>query len=327
MSQAGSSGPALWSAPERRFDLDVLGLGENSLDTLCVVERMPRPGESLAALRWLLSPGGQVASAVLACARLGLRSAYAGAVGDDPAAEVILQPLKDAGVDLGCVRSVAGATSRSAVILVERSSGERSVLGFRDPRLALRPGDLDESALGRARVLHLDAVDPDASAWAARRAGEAGVAVVLDADAAAPGIEALLPLVDFPIVSRSFAEEWGGTGSVRDGLDAVTGPRTRLAVATLGADGALARSRQGWIETAACEVAVTDTTGAGDAFHAGFIWGLLQGRDASGVLRAAHAVAALNCTALGAQDGLPGVEDLLRFERGERVRSGPADRR
>lgn len=292
----------------------MVGLGENSLDTLCVVERMPRAGESLAAERFLLSPGGQIASAVLACARLGLRCAYAGTVGEDPAAEVILRPLSEAGVDLSAVRTVAGATSRSAVILVERASGERSVLGYREPALRLRPGDLDPALLARARVLLLDAVDPEASAWAARHAREAGVAVVLDADTVAPGLETLLGLVDFPIVSRSFAEEWGGTGSVRDGLVAVAGPSTRLAVATLGPAGALARGPEGWIETAACEVAVTDTTGAGDAFHAGFAWGLLEGRDAAGVLGAAHAVAALNCTALGAQAGLPDLERLRRFE-------------
>jgi sugar/nucleoside kinase (ribokinase family) len=311
----------LWEGADRRFEIDVLGVGENSLDTICVVERMPRAGESLDAWRFLLSPGGQVASAVLGCARLGLRTAYAGAVGDDPAADVILRPLAEAGVDLGGVQTVAGATSRSAVILVERSSGERSVLGYRDPKLALWPGHLDPADIARARVLHLDAVDPEASAWAAGHAREAGVAVVLDADSICPGIEKLLPLVDFPIVSRAFAEEFGATGSVRDGLDAATGPRTRLAVATLGPAGALARGPEGWIETAAFEVAVTDTTGAGDAFHAGFIWGLLQGRDAPGVLRAAHAVAALNCMALGAQEGLPGAEELRRFECDEPVRN------
>lgn len=288
-----------------------------------MLERIPKAGESLDALRWQLSPGGQIASAVLGCARLGLRCAYAGSVGDDPAAEVILRPLREAGIGLGGVRCRSGATSRSAVILVERRSGERSVLGFRDPRLALRPEELDADAIVRARVLHLDAVDPEASAFAARRAREAGVAVVLDADAVAPGLDALLPLVDFPIVSRSFAEEWGGTGSVRDGLAAVSGPGTRLAVATLGAAGALARCDEGWLESAAFDVAVTDTTGAGDAFHAGFIWGLLQGRDARGVLRAAHAVAALNCTALGAQAGLPGPDAVRALEVG----AAAADRR
>ncbi len=314
--------PSLFSASNPRATRDVLGIGENSLDTLCVVEGLPRPGEDQDAIELLIAPGGQVATALLACARLGLDCSYAGAVGDDAAASPILEPLQRGGVDVGRVARIEGATSRSAVILVDATSGERTVLGHRDPRLALEPGGAgmpDRADIAAHRVLHLDAVDCEAAAWAAGIARAEGTAVVLDADAVTPGIASLLPLVDFPIVSRAFAEEWGGTGSVRDGLEAVSGPGTHLAVATLGAKGALALGPDGWLETPAFEVEVRDTTGAGDAFHAGFIWGLLHGRDRAGVLRAAHAVAALNCTALGAQAGLPQVEAVERFERERRL--------
>jgi len=308
----------LWTPPRRPTRFDVLGIGENSLDTVCVLDRLPQPGEHTAARRILTSPGGQVATAVLACARLGLRCSYAGRVGDDASAAAILEPLRKAGVDLGGVLRTPGTASRTAVILVDAASGERTVLGHRDPSLALSPADLEPELLGAAKILHLDAVDLDAAIAAAQRARESGAAVVLDADTPSPGIEALLAVVDFPIVSRAFAEEFGGSGSLRDGLEAVSGPLTRLAVATLGAKGAVSLGPDGWLETPAFEVVARDTTGAGDAFHAGFIWGLLQGFDTSGVLRTAHAVAALNCTAVGAQAGLPGPEELARFvdERG-----------
>jgi len=318
-------------APARRSPpLDVVGLGECSLDHVCVVPRHPQRGEDLDLVRYDRRPGGQVATAVLGCARLGLRTAFAGAVGDDPGAEEILRPLREAGVDVAGVRRVAGAPSRTALVLVEERGGERTVLGYRDPRLALRPEQLDAGLLCRGRVLHLDARDPEAAAWACQRARERGVAVVLDADRCWAGWEALLRSVDFPIVSRSFAEECGGTGSARDGLRRLAELAPRLAVVTLGDRGAMAaRGRQIW-SSPAFAVDARDTTGAGDAFRAGFVWALLRSGpgtedalDVVSLLRAANAVAALNCTAFGAQGGLPEPRDVERLLATGSAASGP----
>jgi sulfofructose kinase len=87
----------------------------------------------------------------------------------------------------------------------------------------------------------------------------------------------------------------------------------RLSVVTLGEWGALAAGADGQLDSPAYRVKARDTTGAGDAFHAGFIWGLIQRLDVEAVLRAAHAVAAINCEALGAQGGLPRRSELERF--------------
>jgi len=306
-------GERLW--PERRDGaaLDVVGLGENSLDHLCLLERWPEPGEKLDLIQADARPGGQVASALLGCVRLGLRCGYVGAVGSDADADRVLDPLARAGVDLAGVRRVPGARTRTATILVRRSDGERTVLAHRDPRLRLAPAHLEAREVERARLLHLDASDPDAALWAARTARRAGIAVVLDADQVWPGAERLLGVTDFPVVSKQFAEEWGGTGDPDDGLVKLAGLGARLAVVTCGAEGAIARAGDERLDGPAFEVAVADTTGAGDAFHAGFIWALLDGRHVGEVLRVANAVAALACTALGAQEGLPRREELLAF--------------
>jgi sugar/nucleoside kinase (ribokinase family) len=255
-----------------------------------------------------------VATAVLALAHLGLRVAYAGAVGDDAPAEAALAPLRRAGVDCTAVRRVAGGRTRSALIQVARSSGERAVFPERDPRVALSPGQPDRSRIASARVLHLDAEDLDAALWAVRVANEAGVAVVLDADRPQPGLEALFERVDFPIVSRALAESLS-EGSAREGLRVLAARARRLAVVTLGPDGALAQARDGAgvLESPGFRVEARDTTGAGDAFHAGFIWALLEGRGVETVLRTANAAGAMNCRALGAQGGLASREALLAF--------------
>jgi sulfofructose kinase len=315
----------LWSDWRPSTQLDVVGLGECSLDQVCVLDALPVGGEKLPLLHSDLRPGGQVASTMLGCARLGLRTGYIGAVGRDPAADTALEPLRRAGVELSGVRRIEDAKTRLAVVLVRAGDGERSVLAHLDPRLRLPPAELEAREIECARVLHVDASDPDAALWAARIARQSGIPVVLDADAWTPEVERLLAVTDFPVVSRQAAEELGGTGSPTDGLAKLTGWGARLAVVTCGFEGALARSGEQMLSSPSLDVEVRDTTGAGDAFRAGFIWGLLQGFGAERVLRVANVVAGMACTRLGAQDGLPRREAVLAMMDLEEVR-GDADR-
>ena len=157
-------------------------MGQNSLDRVCRVDGLLGLAGKAVIRDYAERPGGQVATAALAGARLGLRTAYAGAVGDDDAAGKVLDPLRRAGIDVSGVKRVAGARTQLAVVLVDRGSGERSVLWYREPELQLRPADLSRAAIESARALLLDAGDPEAAAWAAGVARAAGVAVFLDAD-------------------------------------------------------------------------------------------------------------------------------------------------
>ncbi len=302
----------------------MLGIGQNSLDRVVFVDGPACDPEDPGAADALELPGGQVATAVLACARLGLRTAYAGAVGDDREAERVLAPLRQAGVDLSGVRAIPGARTRSAQIAVERRSGERHVRPRRDPRLVLAPEALDAAQLGAARALHLDAEHPQAALRAARLARAAGAVVLLDLDQPGPGVEELLSLVDFPIVSEQFSEWISGGKSAEGGLSELVARGARLAVVTLGARGALSLGPGDAepIRSDAFSVEPRDTTGAGDVFHAAFAFGLLQGWGRERVLRAANAAAALSCRAIGAQGGLPNRAELEAFLAAEMARDG-----
>ena len=293
----------------------MLAIGQNALDQVCVVDVPPDPGGKREALDWTELPGGQVSTAALACARLGLRVAYVGCVGDDAAADAVLAPLRRGGVDISRVRRVAGAVTQRGVIQIERGSGERTVLWYRDPRLSLRPEDVSRARIEAARLVMLDAGDPQLGSWVAGVAREAGIPVVLDADTPGAGVLELLQQVAFPVISRELAVALGEGGAPHVGLERLSGPDVRMAVVTLGPDGALARIGTQILESPAFPVSTADTTGAGDAFHAGFAWGLLEGRDAVGVLQAAQAVAALACRAVGAQAALPSREELDRLLR------------
>ena len=304
----------VWVSERADPQFDVVGLGENSLDRTVALEEFPTPGSKWPLAEMGQQAGGQVASALLGCARLGLQGAYLGVIGDDAAGQGALAPLRAEGLNLSGVTVCRGAHTRSALILVRQSDGERSVLEERDPALTYETGEEATLLIERSRLLLLDATDLEASLWAADVAERNGVPIVLDLDHVFPGVEALLERAQFPVVSDSFAEAWGGKGGLRSGLERMgSSPRCRLPVATCGADGAVARWQGAWLESPGFPVAASDTTGAGDAFRAGFIWALLNGETVDQVLRIANAVAALSCTATGAQAGLPRRLDLDVF--------------
>ena len=313
MAAGSDATKPLWPLETGARRFDVVGLGENSLDRLGRVARWPEPGGKQEWLDFAERPGGQMASAMLGCARLGLRTAYLGAVGADADADRVLEPLAREGIDLSAVQRVQGARTRAAMILVRTSDGERSVLAQPDTGLSLRVDDLDRRLIEEASLLAIDLSDPEASLWAAGIARDAGIPVVLDADRVVEGTGPLLGLVDFPAVSEGFAKAWAGTDSAREALDKLAADGARLAVITLGDRGALATEGGLRLSCPAFPVDACDTTGAGDAFHAGLIWALFQGLPGALALRSACAVAGLSCTAPGAQDGLPDEKALAEF--------------
>jgi sugar/nucleoside kinase (ribokinase family) len=286
-----------------------------------VLERLPDPGEKLEARDARVLPGGQIATATLACARLGLRSAYVGALGEADA-HIVLAPLMRVGVDVSGVKRVAGVSSRSAVVLVEASSGERTIVAHRPAGLALGPSDLERDSITSSRALLLDCEDAEASRWAAQVARGAGVPVVLDADRATPEAFSVIRHVDFPIVSKSFAEQSSSDTSPAETLRELAAGGATMAVMTRGGQGAVALHADRLIERPALPADVRDTTGAGDVFRAAFVWGILQGLHADAVLRAAATAAALSCRGQGAQGALPDRDTLEAELRAEGVRPG-----
>jgi len=294
----------------------VVGLGQISLDRVVALPRWPRAGEKLAlAGAPAARAGGQIATAVLAAVRLGLSGRLVAAVGDDADAEHALAPLRAAGVDIAGVRSVAGAATRSALVLVDER-GERTVLGYRDPRLALAPAALSRDAIRGARALLVDGEDPDAAAWAIAAAREAGVASVLDAERADPDSVELALSVDFPIVSRSFCADSSDPPSdpeVRAALSRLAGGRARMAVVTQGSCGAVACFAGEFFAQRAIPVRAVDTTGAGDVFRGAFAWALLRGASARRALALAATAGALACRREGAQGALPTADDVADY--------------
>src|SRR5215472_5914006 len=181
---------------------DLVGVGLNATDTLVFLSEFPSCGSKVNVRSVSISPGGQVATAVMACQRWGLRTRYIGKVGDDHAAQVHREEFDRDGTET-CVIPVADCASAQSIILVDER-GERTVLWGRDPRLELRPDELDRESIVNARALLVDGCDTEAAITAAKWARDARVPIIADLDRAYPGIEELLENIDYLIVSRDF---------------------------------------------------------------------------------------------------------------------------
>jgi sulfofructose kinase len=292
--------------------VDVVGVGLNATDTLIPVAHYPERGSKVEIRPTAILPGGQVATAVAACQQWGLQTRYVGKVGEDNAAELHRAEFARLGVEAHLVPA-PGCTSQQAFILVD-DSGERTVLWRRDHRLSLRPEELKREWIVQARALHLDGHDTAAAVQAAVWARAAAVPVIADLDELYPGVEELLKNVDYLITSRDIPGKLAGTEDLRQSLPAVHSRfGCRLTAATLGQDGVLAWDGKQFHYARAFRVETVDTTGAGDIFHGGFIFGLLQGWPLQRQFDFGCAAAALNCTAVGARGGIRSIEEIECF--------------
>jgi len=293
--------------------VDLVGVGLNATDTVIPLSIYPARGSKVEYSSSTVLPGGQVATTVVACQHWGLRTRYIGKLGDDLAATLHREAFSHAGPDTGVdarIITVPGAPSAQSLILVD-AQGERTVLIRRDERLALHPSDLDRDSIINARALHVDGYDTEAAILAATWAREAGVPVIADLDELYPNVETLIANVDYLIVSRDFPSRLMAEPDLEQALRKMQRRYAcRLAAATLGQEGVLAFDGKRLLHTPAYCVPVVDTTGAGDIFHAGFIYGLLQDWPLDRQLEFACAAAALNCTAVGARGGIHPLDDI-----------------
>ena len=295
---------------------DVAGFGLNSIDLVAVVAEFPQSNSKQRLQRFAQLPGGQIATAMTACARLGWKARYVGSFGDDALGALSRESLTSEGVDISAARTVAGATNQFAVVLVDARSGERTVLWDRHPGLTTDPASVPREAVTSGRMLIVDCHETAAATQAARYARQAGVPTIVDVEKVRPGIGDLLQQIDAIIAAEAFPVELTGCEELGRALEIIGREfGAPLVAVTLGAAGSLCWCNGREIRTPALPVDCVDSTGAGDAFRGGFAAGCLAAPEGEieDVLLYANAVAALNCRALGARGGLPRRAEVDRL--------------
>jgi len=298
----------------KRFD--VLGFGTNAVDFLIQVPAYPAFNSKVELVDYVQAPGGEVATTMAGLQRLGLSVTYAGRFGDDEAGVLGYASLEDEGVDLTFSERISGARTQIAFIIIDERNGERTVIWKRDEKLSYAADEAPIAAVAESRVLHMTPHDTAACIELARTARANGSVVSIDIDRIFDGIEDLLPLVDILIATSDLPASLTGIPDPGHSLERLRDKfGCAIAGVTLGEKGSLILGPEGLIETPAYPVpgGCMDTTGAGDSFRVGIIYGLLKGRSVEESCRFANAVAALKCRAVGARTALPGEKELIDF--------------
>jgi sulfofructose kinase len=303
---------------------DLVGVGLNATDTLIKVAHFPAYGGKVPIEAEILSPGGQVASALTAAATLGLRVKYIGTVGDDERGRIQLESLRETGINLDAVEVRENCPNQMAYIVIDESTGERTVFWSRAHCLTLDPDTITAEKIGCARMLHIDGHDTPAVEKAARVARDLHIPVSVDVDTIYPGFDRVLGFVDFLVASSEFPARWTKESDPFRALEMIqTEYGMQVAAMTLGAHGALARMIDNgaarYVYSPGFVVDCVDTTGAGDVFHGAFCYAVLEGMPIGDSLEFSNAMAALNCTRLGARGGIGTLSDARALiERAER---------
>lgn len=296
---------------------DVVGIGENSVDEIYRLPSFPQPGTATAKMQVrerVRLPGGQVATAMSACASWGLRTAYLGVFGDDEHGGLVRTALAQRGVDVSYAPVRAGA-NRHAAILVDERSGDRVVLWDREPAMTLLPEDVSPALVSSARLVHVDDTDAAVALRASSLARDAGAMVTSDIESADVGTAELISAVTVAVFASHVPQVLTGETDPARALRALRQRHDAMLCITRGERGSLLLAGDALYEVPAFPVTPVDTTGAGDVFRAGMIYGLLRGEPPHMLLQWGNAAAALACTRRGAMDSVPSLEQVQALVR------------
>jgi sulfofructose kinase len=294
---------------------DVVGLGYCVWDTLIMVPQVPEwdRAEPEFAQEIVQSGGGPVATALVTLARLGAAAGFIGVVGDDVAGQCIQREFAQEHVDLHRVQVQPGAESRQTTVLVQTGTGKRSFLAYPGSVGDIRLTAADRAYITSARFLHLDGLYMTGATQAARWMRGAGGQVVYDASRPKEGLQDLMPYISVLISNASFPGAYTGQQDLRAAGDELLRQGPSLVVVTRSESGCVCLTARETITVPGFDVPIVDTTGAGDAFHGAFIYGLLRGWSTERTAIFANAVGAINCTALSGRAALPSLAQTLGF--------------
>lgn len=291
----------------------VVGIGAAVFDILMTAEAFPKEDTKLRGKETKLQCGGPCATGLVAIQKLGESACYMGTVGDDMYGSFISEELKKYGVDTTHIQVVPGVSFHSFVLL-NLSNSSRTCIWNRGTAPAPTKENVDLEELKKAQYLHLDGNQLDCAIYAAEKAHEFGVAVSLDAGGTYPGIENLLPLVDVLIPSEEFALKITGAETAVEAAKILQEKyNPQLLVITQGCKGGFIWEDGKEVRYPVYPVKALDSNGAGDTFHGAFIAARLKGMRVYDACCFASAASALKCTRFGAQEGIPGYEEVLEF--------------
>ncbi len=293
--------------------MKIVGLGQCALDHSFVIDSLPEPDTKKEVMQWKINGGGPVATALVSLSRLGMDCTFFGVIGDDEAGIKIRDSLTSENINTTGLISRPSSDSQAAFIAVEKTTGRRTIFWKRPSAEALQPEELPEDFLEGADFLLLDGLMAEVSLYAANMAKDKSVPVMLDAGRVREGMIELAGLSDYVVCSEEFARESCSNSDEfipEKALLKMKAFNAKAVTVTLGSKGSYTLSKEEVFHTPSFNINVLDTTGAGDVFHGGYIYGLLQNWELKEVTRFASAFAALKCRELGGRSGIPCLKEV-----------------
>ncbi len=317
-------------------NIEVVGLGALNIDHIYKVERILDDGEAVVN-EVISSPGGSAANTIYGLAKLGVQTGFAGVVGDDTEGKMLLQDFQKVAVDTSQIKAKPGAKTGSVLCLSDRL-GRRSLYVLPGANSLLNTSDLDLTYINQARILHLSSFADDRQFKVLLELmAKLDLSVKLSfspgALYAAKGLDTLTPILSRTYVlfiNQNELQQLTGE-DVTVGAESCLKQGCRIIAVTLGQGTRLelgkgVRHRTvtavGYIRDAEGEytiepasqkmVSEVDTIGAGDAFAAGFLHGLLKGKSLEECGRLGNIIAQFCITKMGAREGLPPLNELAQ---------------
>jgi ribokinase len=314
--------------------IEVIGLGALNIDHIKIVERILEDGEAVV-LDSGSTPGGSAANTIYGLARLGVNAGFCGAVGDDDYGRALLQDFQKVGVDTSRIRVKNGAKTGTVLCLSDRL-GRRSLYVVPSANSLLSMDDLDPAYINQAGMLHLTSFADEAQfkvvlELVEKLSASVRLSFAPGALYAAKGLKSLAPILKrsyLLFINQNELRQLTGK-DVINGAEGCLRQGCQMVVVTLGTGGKIKKTNAvGYIRDAKNEYIIepisqniwvsgdigaeVDTTGAGDAFAAGFIYGLLKGKGLEECGRLGNLVAHFSITKMGAREGLPTLKELTQ---------------
>src|SRR5512133_413416 len=294
---------------------DVLGLGIVTIDDLVYVDHFPAPDTKMQVSNMRRQGGGQVATGLVAAARLGATTAYCSVLGEDDLSRFALHELEQEGVDCSPVIRRPGAGPVHAVIIVDRVAGQRTILYSLAGEAQPRSEDIGQELVAACRVLFMDQHAGEGGLRALELAHAQAIPCVADLEnVKRPCAQELLRRADHLILGVSLARQLTGESEPAAMVRALAGSQRACTAVTDGERGCWYAERTGRVEHfPAYAVPVVDTTGCGDVFHGAYAAWLARGAGVPVAIRIASAAAALKATQPGGRTGIPDRATVERF--------------
>ncbi len=296
---------------------DILGFGAVAVDDLIYVDHHPLPDSKMLVRAKRREGGGLTGTALVAAARLGAKAAYCGILGDDELSRFTIQELEREGVDCTPVLHRAEAQPIHSIVIVDLSTGQRSILAYHEGVVKRQPKELTEELIGSCRVLFVDQTITEEALHATRLAHAHGIPVVADIEfVTEPRSPELIRQVDHLIIGINLAKQLTGEDDPVAVVRSLAHADRACCVVTAGERGCWYAERDGEVRHfPAFPVQVVDTTGCGDVFHGAYAACIAQGESVDTAIRVATAAAGIKATRPGGRSGSPDRATVDRFLR------------